>query len=167
MEEQRKTCLNQMKQKLFFEQTNVAKPHLTSRENKTVQAAWNRSGSCRTDTSNNPSALFCKHRLMGGTGTMIGVMSMYVNGALTLHRLMGETGTMRGVIHIYVCKRGPDMMCNQPVPTMIYIPFVGVVLHTWKSSNATMFSCFSSCRNDRDNHYLDGICLIYFYIFEL
>lgn len=53
------TCLNKMKRKQFLEQTDVAKPHLTSREHKTVQAALDRSGSC--GAGNNPSALLYEH----------------------------------------------------------------------------------------------------------
>ncbi len=55
MKSKRKTCPGKMEQKQFSGQTIAAKPHLTSRENKTVQAALDRSGSCGTD--NNPSAL--------------------------------------------------------------------------------------------------------------
>lgn len=67
-EEQRETCLNKTEQKQFLEQTNVEKPHLTTRKNKTVQAARATSGSCGTDTTNNPSALLCEHGLMGKLG---------------------------------------------------------------------------------------------------
>lgn len=77
MKSKRKTCLSKTEQKQFLGQTITAKPHLTSGEHKTVQAALDRSGSCGTD--NNPSALLCEQILMRKTGTIRGVIIIHVN----------------------------------------------------------------------------------------
>lgn len=66
----------------------------------------------------------------------------------------------------YVCKDKPWNCSVSVILTWSTSHmYVSVALHTWKSSNATMFSCFSSCRDDIVKDYLLSIALI-FYIFH-